>query len=142
MTKPSEITLATLGGGELMELTKRDLRKICENIADPNVRTDAKRKLTITIEVTPDKKGQTAELKYSTKLAMPGPEGGKTTAYIAMAPGTSDISLFGLDLRQEQLFTEPKEPTVTEIRPVSAQTNPAELPATPAYAPPMVSKSN
>lgn len=52
-----EITLANLDGGALMELATAEFHKICANVADPNVRTDATRKMTINIEVKPDRKG-------------------------------------------------------------------------------------
>lgn len=134
-----EVTLANLGGGELMELATRELHKICDNIADPNVRTDAVRKLMISIAVKPDKKGQTAELTYALKSTMPGPDASKTTAYIAMAPGTNAISLFGMDVRQNELFSDPKEPTVTEIKPVAPEVPKMADPVTtaPRCAPPM-----
>jgi len=132
-----EVTLANLGGGELMALASRELHKIGDNIADPNIRTDAVRKMQINISVKPDKKGQTAEITYSLKSTLPGPDASKTTAYIAMAPGSSDISLFGMDIRQQDLFEEPKEPTVTEIKPVSAQAD-----QQPKLADPSTMKAN
>ena len=52
-----EINLANMDGGGLMELATSEFRKICANVADPNVRTDAMRKMTINIEVKPDRKG-------------------------------------------------------------------------------------
>lgn len=130
-----EVTLANLGGGELMELATRELRKICENIADPNIKTDAVRKMAINISIKPDKKGQTAEITYGLKSSLPGPDSSKTTAYIAMAPGSEEISLFGMDIRQNELFAEQKEPTVTEIRPVADAPKMAEPAAPASYAP-------
>jgi hypothetical protein len=103
------INLANLDGGGLMELASREFHKICDNIADPNVRTEASRKMVITIEVKPDRKGQSADLSYSVKSTLAGPDKAKTTAYIAMAPGTSDISLFGVDVRQQDLFPESEQ---------------------------------
>jgi len=116
---PTEVTLSNLGGGELESLVRRELKKICENIADPAIKTEATRKLAINLTVKPDKKGQTAEIKYTVKSTLPGADASTTTAYIAMAPGTTDISLFGMDIRQGDLFGEKKEPTVTEIKPTS-----------------------
>ena len=80
-----------------MECVSVELRKICENIADPNIKTDAKRKLSISIEIKPDAKGQMAQIGYTIKSSMPGPEAGKTMAYIAMAPGSSAIGLFEVE---------------------------------------------
>ncbi len=100
----TEITIANLDGGALMELASREFRKICDNIADPNVNTSAKRKLQINITIQPDRKGQTADVTYAVKSQLVGPDAAKTQAYIAMAPGSQDISLFGVDTRQQDLF--------------------------------------
>jgi hypothetical protein len=70
MKQPEEMTIANLDGGGLMELATREFHKICDNVADPNVRTDATRKLTINIEVKPDRKGQTADVAYSVKSTL------------------------------------------------------------------------
>lgn len=104
---PQEVTLANLAGGELLETATAELRKICENIADPNIKTDAKRKLAIVITIKPDEKGQTALVAYEVKTTMPGPDPGKTMAYIAAAPGSSAISLFEVE-RHAPLFPEDK----------------------------------
>lgn len=140
---PKKLDLSNIGGGELMAVTDREILKLCENIADPNIKTEAVRKITITIAVKPDKKGQTAEIKYAVKSSLPGPDASTTTAYIAMAPGTTDITLFGMDVRQQDLFGEKQESLVSEIKPTAAaapatQPKVAE-PAQPgAYAPPGV----
>jgi hypothetical protein len=83
-----EINLDNLDGGGLMELASREFHKI------------------ISIEVKPDRKGQSADIAYSVKSTLAGPDKAKTTAFIAMAPGSSDISLFGVDVRQADLFPE------------------------------------
>lgn len=119
---PKRLTLASLGGGELELLVERELKKLCENIVDPNVKTEAVRKLTVVLSVKPDKKGQVADITYSVKSALPGPDASKTTAYIAMQPGTHEIALFGVDIRQSDLFKDPKESVITEIRPVASPT--------------------
>lgn len=127
------ITLSSLGGGELELLVEREIRKLCENIADPSIKTDATRKITINLAVKPDKKGQVADIVYSVKTMLPGPDASKTTAYIAMEPGSQEIALFGMDIRQNELFA---EPAVTEIRPIS---KPEVVPSSKsaAYAPPL-----
>lgn len=120
MPNPAELTLATLGGGGLMEVATAELRKICDNIADPNIKKDAKRKLQITIEIKPDAKGQMAAITYATKTVMPGPDAGKTAAYIAMAPETRAITLFEVEAHPS-LFEDPQPlPNVTEL-PVAKQ---------------------
>lgn len=129
-----KVNLSNLGGGELAELANRELTRICENIADPNSRTDATRKLSISIAVKPDKKGQTAEITYKVESKIPGPEPAKTTAFIAMDKETREISLYGMDIRQQDMFK--PEPMITEIKPVSeAKVAPGPQPG--ALAPPL-----
>jgi hypothetical protein len=115
MAKPKKLELSNIGGGELAEIVDRELAKICENIADPNVKAEAKRELTIKVAFRPDKKRQTAEVAYSVKNNMPGPDTSKTTAFIAMDGG--ELGLYGMDLNQQELFSE-QEQLTTEIRPV------------------------
>lgn len=95
--QPIEITLANLAGGALMETASYELRKICENIADPNCKADAKRKLQINVLIEPDEKRQMAKVTYEVKSVMPGPDAGKTMAYIAMTPNSSALSLFEVE---------------------------------------------
>jgi len=114
MATPTEITLANLGNGDLMACVCVELRKLCENIADPNIKADAKRKLSINIEVKPDEKRSMAQITYSVKTTMPGQDAGKTVAYIAMAPGASAIGLFEVE-SQPPLFEEESEPAVMPL---------------------------
>ena len=134
-----ELTLENIGGGELIELVRREFARIGENIADPATRTDATRKVQISIAVKPDKKGMTADINYQVKTTLAPPEASTQRAYIAMAPGSEKITLFDMDIRQEDLFKAPKDPVVTEIKPQTQQATGAKMPE-PTYAPPM--KSN
>ncbi len=113
---PTEISLANLGSGDLMECATHELRKICENIADPNIKNDAKRKLQINIVIKPDSNGQMAQITYDVKTTMPGPDAGKTMAYIAFTPENKAISLFEVE-RHPSLFEE-QEP-LTPIAPLA-----------------------
>lgn len=95
--QPVEMTLANIGNGDLMEAATLELRKIGDNIANPNVKTDAKRKLTIDITIEPDATGQLAKISYALKTTLPGPEAGKAVATIAMAPDSNVISFWQLE---------------------------------------------
>jgi hypothetical protein len=118
MATPTEMSLANLGGGALLECATVELRKICENIADPNIKTDSKRKLQINIVIKPDPRGQMAQITYEVKSTMPGPDAGKTVAYIAMAPETKAISLFEVEAHPP-LFEE--QPPLPELKPLARQ---------------------
>ncbi len=107
----TEITLANLAGGGLMECATAELRRICENIQDPNVKADAKRKLQIEVLIEPDEKRSMARVTYSVKASMPGPDAGKTMAYIAQDPTSKALTLFEVETHPP-LFEEPKTPLV------------------------------
>jgi hypothetical protein len=130
--KSNKLTLANIGSGELMALADRELTKICENIADPAVKTEGIRTLTIKVKIKPDKKGQTAQMSYACTSALVPTDPGADTAFIAMDPESKIISLFEADVRQREMFT---DPTISEIRPVSGQTS-VPVPE-PKVAPPM-----
>lgn len=132
MLGPKKLDLSNIGGGELMAHVERELSKICESIADPNIKASATRSLDIKIKIKPDDKRVTAEIAYSVNTKIPGAETSKTTAFIAMEQG--ELALFGMDTRQQAMF-EPVEPTMTEIRPVSSLPKLADPPA-PNYATP------
>lgn len=91
---PTEITLANLAGGALMECASAELRRIAENIQDPNTKADAKRKLTISVQLEPDETRQMVKLTYTVKADVPGPDAGKTVALVAMDPGSKCLALF------------------------------------------------
>ena len=94
---PVELTLANIGHGDLMAAATVELRKIGEDIANPNTKTDAKRSLDIKITFEPDATGQLAKISYGLKTTLPGPEAGKAVATIAMVPEGKAISFFQLE---------------------------------------------
>lgn len=118
MATPVEMSLANLGNGGLMECAAHELRKICANIADPNIKTGVKRKLQINIVIKPDSKGQMAEITYDVKTTVPGPDAGKTMAYIAFTPETKAISLFEVE-SHPSLFEE--ETPLVAIAPLATK---------------------
>lgn len=114
--EPKEMTLDTIGNGELAEMVRFELRKIGENIADPNVKTDAKRRLTITIDIVPDAKGQTVQMDFNASSTLVKPSGSKTMAHIAAVPGSSAISFFEVE-QHPNLFKQAPLPNVAELDP-------------------------
>ena len=115
MGNPVEMNLANLGNGSLIECASHELRKICANIADPNVKKDAKRKLQINVVIKPDIKGQMAQITFEVKSSMPGPDAGKAMAYIAFAPETKEISLFEVETHPPLFETPEPLPNVAEL---------------------------
>jgi len=53
-----EVRLDTLGGGAAVELFEKELRKVIENIYDPNTEPDAKRTITLKATFKPHDEGR------------------------------------------------------------------------------------
>lgn len=103
------VTLDTIGGGALPELFDAELTRILANIADPNTDTGAKRTITITISVKPNRDREVAdvELKCSSKLA------GIMTVSTQLFIGKHQGKLIAVenDPRQSKLFDPPTSVT-------------------------------
>lgn len=108
---PSPITLANLAGGALNECATAELRRICESINDPNTKADAKRKLQITIVVEPDESRQMARITYTVQASTPGPDAGKTMAYLGMGEDKK-LGLFEVERHPSLFKEEPLAPIV------------------------------
>lgn len=78
---PTRITLSNLG--DLEAIVEREFGKICDNIADPNIKAEAVREMTVKIKVKPDKKKNTASIAYLVTTKVPGIEPNTATAFIA-----------------------------------------------------------
>ena len=115
-TPPTELTLATLAGGALLETATTELRRIAENIQDPNTAATAKRKHVITVVLEPDETRQMVKIQYSAKADIPGPDAGKTVALVALAPGCKSLALFEA-YTQQALFPEQGEQTAIPFDP-------------------------
>jgi hypothetical protein len=98
-----EITLNSIGGGVLAEVVQNELRKVAQNLYDPNTNPKTKRKLNISIVFKPDEKRSMCEIDFDVKPYLAGPEGGKAYAFIARARGSAVITLFDAE-SQPPLF--------------------------------------
>lgn len=89
MLLPNEyvVSLVTLKKGAAVELFDIELRRVLENIADPNVDSTAKRKITLTVEFRPSRDGKQAEaaIKCESKIAAVKPAA--TTVYFGKVEG-------------------------------------------------------
>lgn len=112
--KRQPLTLNTICGGMVEQVFNRELARVCENIADPSTKTEAVRKVSVVVTIKPNARGTMAEVGYDVKSSMPGVETEKSAVYIAQDPDSKNITLFPVDLRQEELPL----PSVEEIRPI------------------------
>lgn len=68
--KEIALTLSDLGDGGLEERFQRELVKVLENIADPNTKGEAKRKITITLEFIPSEDRKVFAIKCNVASAL------------------------------------------------------------------------
>lgn len=59
MSTKAMITLDNIGGGAASEMFADSLKKVIENIVNPNTKPDATRTITLKMKVKPDKKQRT-----------------------------------------------------------------------------------
>jgi len=99
-----EISLATLHGGVAMDLFSEELRKVMENIADPNATPDAVRTISIKVRIKPDKERRfaTTTVSSSSTLAPVSPTEG--TMFFRSAGGS--LSAYEDDWQQKELADE------------------------------------
>lgn len=69
--KAGEIRFEDLMRGEYLKLVNDGFKEVFENVADPNFKTTAKRKLTIEITIIPSKHGHDADIVPSVKVGLP-----------------------------------------------------------------------
>lgn len=86
------ITFDTIGNGELEVMFNRELRKVGENIMDPNMDPDTARSITISIEFKPDGSGA-VHGTYNVKSKLAGARKGKTTFLIGQDSYTGKVAM-------------------------------------------------
>ncbi len=65
-----KLSIIHLKSGAIIELADHMLTELVENVADPNTKAKAQRKLTIEIVVTPDEERETASFSIRTKSTL------------------------------------------------------------------------
>lgn len=68
--KNIDLDLSSISSGGLQEKVDLELKKIFENIHDPNTKSTAKRKLTINIELVPDEKREVISMTSNVKSTL------------------------------------------------------------------------
>lgn len=126
MLKPERLELGSIAGGGVSEVFAHEMRRVLENIADPNTKATAKRSITVKIALKPNDARSLTEIEYDVKTSLPGVETKKSSAYIAMDKG--ELNLYPFDTRQNPLPFGEREGLTTEIVPQAGKV--ATLPPT------------
>lgn len=79
MSKEIDLNLSQMAYGAIQEKLDKELEAVFKNIHDPNVPAKRKRKITITLDFTPDEKRQTVNLATGIKSVLAPTEEVETT---------------------------------------------------------------
>lgn len=82
-----KVTLATLAKGGAAELWEHVLRKVLDNIADPNTDPQAVRELKLTVKITPNEDRTTLRTTVLVEGKMAAPKAAETTLYMGVESG-------------------------------------------------------
>lgn len=75
-------SLLEMSHGGFLEIFDHEMAKVFDNILDPNTKATSKRRITITMELTPDETRQKFAASFTTKLALAPPTPVTTYLYI------------------------------------------------------------
>lgn len=107
-------TLQNIADGAAVELFQHELAKIAANIADPNTKATAKRKVTLTFEFAPDEDREEVHCHVSAKSSLASTRGYGKTVYTGKMDGKPTI--FSGDTKQMEMFSE----NVAQVKPGKA----------------------
>ena len=98
------ITLSSMLEGRLEEMFQREVERVTSNINDPNTDPEAKRTITLTIDIFPIADGGSCVVKAGVTSKLPGIE--KKQGSLVFYKGKA----YAYDNKQTQLFGLEKEP--------------------------------
>ncbi|WP_263418701.1 hypothetical protein [Terriglobus albidus] len=84
---PDRLTLSNIADGALYELLDRELKRVAENINDPNTSEKQKRRITVNLEFAPYPDRTGAAVSTSIKSTLAGVKAVESTMYIAKKNG-------------------------------------------------------
>jgi len=115
------VTLENIGNGALAELFEEELRRVLENIADPNTSAEATRVINMSVTLKPKKDRKSADVGITCSAKLAGVVTFQTTFFM----GTQGGKLVAVesDPRQAGLFDENKPQLVASAASVSSITD-------------------
>ena len=84
-------SILEMSRGAILERVDYEMGKVIDNILDINTKADAKRKLTITLELTPSSDRQQITVKTTAKTTLTPTDPVTTALYITSNPGTGEV---------------------------------------------------
>jgi len=84
-------SILEMSQGAILERVNYEMGRVVENILDPNTKPDAKRKLTITLVLTPSADRRTINVSTTAKSTLVATDAVTTGLYVTNDPGTGEM---------------------------------------------------
>lgn len=84
-------SILEMSRGAILERTDYEMGKIIDNILDPNTKADAKRKLVLTLTLTPSADRKTITVQTTAKSALVPTDPVTTGLFITSNPGSGEM---------------------------------------------------
>jgi hypothetical protein len=116
---PELLSIDNMASGAVYEMFNEALKRLAANVADPNTEPTQKRKILLSIEITPykDRSGAEYNAKVETKLAGLKP----ATANMYFAHKDGEFLAFGRNTQQSEIEFDMSGPTIDP--PAKTRTN-------------------
>lgn len=86
-------SIMEMARGAFMERADYEMSRVVDNILDVNTKATAKRKITITLEITPDDMRSNVDVSVTVKSTLAATNPVKTTLYIAGEKSTGELQV-------------------------------------------------
>ena len=86
-------SILEMAQGGFLEQVDHEMAKVIDNIVDPNTKATGKRKITVTMELTPDDSRQKIMVSFTTKLALVTTNPLTTSLYIIGESSTGEMQI-------------------------------------------------
>lgn len=83
MNKMTRESILQMGRGAFAERADYEMRKVIDNILDPNTKATAKRKITLTLEMVPDEERSQISVAVTAKSALAPTHPTSTTLFVS-----------------------------------------------------------
>ena len=84
-------SILEMSQGAILERVNYEMQKVIDNVLDPNTKPDAKRKLTVTLTLTPSADRKTITVNTTAKSTLVATDAITTGLYITNNPGTGEL---------------------------------------------------
>lgn len=84
-------SILEMAHGGFLEQVDHEMAKVVDNILDPNTKATGKRRITVTMELTPDDLRRQIAVRFSTKLALVETNALTTSLYVMGEESTGEV---------------------------------------------------